>query len=158
MNMQKTIIDPNPTNAKDMLEVIYYCKGFIDFASSSPFVDGIPVESKDSFEKALDGCFSIGMAILDGSLSGKDKKHTSVDVKTMIGIYYYAYQYIDILQNEMPEELTKDILHNNADEIKEKVRQKLLEMNETLYKSGDIPYEAFEKMKNMMESRKHDTK
>lgn len=158
MNMQKTIIDPNPTNAKDMLEVIYYCKGFIEFTTSSPFVDDIPEESKDSFEKAINGCFSIGMAILDGSLSGQSKKHTSVDVRTMVSIYYYAYQYIDILQNELPEELTKDILHDDADEIKEKVRQKLLEMNETLYKNGDIPYKAFEKMKHLMESRKHDTK
>lgn len=156
--MQKTIIDPNPTNAKDMLEIMYYCKGFIEFATSSPFVDGIPEESKDSFEQAINGCFKIGINILEGSLSGQSKKHTSVDVKTMVSIYFYAYQYIDILQNEMPKKLAKDILHDDADDIKEKARQKLLEMNETLYKSGDIPYKAFEKMKNMMESRKHDTK
>lgn len=144
------ISNPNGIHSKDMLEIMYYCKGFVEFVMNSPIDYKLTDMTEDSFMDALDGCLKICIDILRGTLEGTDKKLSSVNTKTFVTICYYAYEYIGILQNYMPESISKNILHDNADEIKEKARCLVLDINETLFNNGELPEHVYLGMKNKM--------
>ena len=135
---------------------MYYCKGFVEFAMNNPYDYKLTETTKDSFEDALEGCLKIGIDILRGTLEGTDKKLSSVNTKTFVTICYYAYEYIDLLQNYMPKDISKNALHDNADEIKEKARCLVLDINETLFNNGELPEHAYLSMKNKMTKGKWD--
>ena len=148
--MKKTIFNPNGIHSKDMFEIMRYCEGFIEFAMDNPYDYKLTETNKDSFEDALEGCLKISIDILRGTLEGTDKKLSSVNTKTFVTICYYAYEYIDIMQNYMPKNISKNVLHDNADEIKEKARCLVLDINETLFNNGELPEHSYLGMKNKM--------
>ena len=135
---------------------MYYCKGFIEFIMNSPYDYKLTDMTKDSFKDALDGCFKIGIEILRGTLEESEQKLTSVNTKTFVTICYYAHEYIVTLQNYMPKDISKNVLHDNADEIKEKARCLVLDINETLFNNGELPEHAYLSMKNKMTKGKWD--